>query len=74
MAVADGRAMPSAAPEVVETGSPSFVVLGPEAIGLSTPPTDLHLLPDGRVLATAQREIAFGDGIRWEVFRAMDPE
>jgi PAS domain S-box-containing protein len=63
----------SAAPEgVVESGVPSFVVLGREAIGLTGSPTDIQLMPDGRVLATSQREIAFGDGIRWEVFRAAD--
>lgn len=61
--------MPAAAPGIVETGAPSFVVLGPEAIGLSMPPTDLHLLPNGRVLVVAQREIAYGDGVRWELFR-----
>lgn len=68
----DNGTMPSAATGFVETGTPSFVVLGPEAIGLSSAPTDLHLLPDGRVLATSQREIALGDGFRWEVFRAVD--
>lgn len=61
--------MPAAKPGRVETGTPQFVVLGPEAIGLSSTPTDLHLLPDGRVLVVSQREIAFGDGVRWEVFR-----
>ncbi|MEO5960152.1 MAG: PAS domain S-box protein, partial [Opitutaceae bacterium] len=41
-------------------------------MGLSAPPTDLHVLPDGRILAVSQREISFGDGVRWEVFRAAD--
>lgn len=66
--------MPAAAPGVTETGAPSFVVLGPEAIGLSNAPTDLHLLPDGRVLVVSPRELAFGDGVRWEVYRAAPTE
>jgi PAS domain S-box-containing protein len=65
-------AMPSAPVGMVESGAPSFVVLGPEAIGLSSSPTDLHLLPDGRILVKSQREIAFGDGVRWEAFRGTD--
>lgn len=64
--------MPSAAPGVVETGAPSFVVLGSEAMGLGSVPTDLRFLPDGRILAVAGREMAFGDGVRWEVFRAAE--
>jgi len=64
-------AMPSAPAGIVESGAPSFVVLGPEAFGLSSTPTDLHLLPDGRILVVAQREIAFGDGVRWEAFRGV---
>jgi PAS domain S-box-containing protein len=61
--------MPSAAAGLVETGVPSFVVLGPEAIGLSSRPTDLHLLPDGRILVKSPQEFAFGDGVRWESYR-----
>ncbi len=52
----------------IESGVPNFVVLGPEALGLSAPPTDLHQLPDGRWAAAALRQIAIGDGVRWEVF------
>ena len=66
--------MPAAPAGVIETGAPSFVVLGPEALGLSTAPTDLHLLPDGRILVVAQQELSFGDGVRWETFRAADGE
>ncbi len=66
--------MPAAPAGTVETGVPPFVVLGPEALGLSTAPTDLHLLPDGRILLVAQRELAFGDGVRWEAFRAADDQ
>ena len=64
-----GRAMQSAPAGLTETGAPTFVVLGPEALGLSTPPTDLHVLPDGRILVTSQHELAFGDGVRWETLR-----
>ncbi len=59
----------SAPPGTVETGSPSFTVFGPGAIGADSAPTDLHLLPDGRVLVAAQREIITGDGVRWETVR-----
>ena len=38
-------------------------------MGLSSTPNDIHWLPDGRLLVTAQREVAFGDGIRWETYR-----
>lgn len=66
------QAMPSAPEGVIETGVPSFAVLGPEALGLSSSPLDLNLLPDGRVLVASQRELAFGDGVRWETYRAAD--
>ena len=62
--------MPAAPPELAEVGVPSFVVLGPEAMGLSSVPTDMHLMPDGRILVVAQREIALGDGVRWQAFSA----
>ena len=61
--------MPSAPAGVVEAGTPPFVVLGPEAIGLSSTPTDIHLLPDGSILVVSQQELAFGDGVRWKTFR-----
>ncbi len=66
--------MPSGPPGTVETGAPNFVVLGPEALGVSAPPTDLHLLPDGRVVTVTPREIALGDGARWEAFHAGTEE
>jgi signal transduction histidine kinase len=66
---AESTTMPAAPDGVVETGVPSFVVLGSESLGLNTAPTDLHLLPDGRILVVSQREIAIGDGGRWETFR-----
>ena len=62
--------MPGASEDFVEAGVPAFVVMGPEALGLSTAPSDLHVLPDGRVLVVSQRELAFGDGVRWETFRS----
>ena len=57
-----------AAPGLLETGSPLFTVLTKESLGLNSPPTDLHLMPDGRVLVVAGQQLALGDGIRWEVF------
>jgi PAS domain S-box-containing protein len=71
-AVSIARAMPSAPAAFVETGAPSFVVLGPEAMGLSAQPTDLHLMPDGRILAVSLRELTLGDGLRWEVYRGIE--
>lgn len=64
--------MPSADAGLVESGMPSFVVLGPESLGLSKAPTDLRVLPDGRVLAVYRREIAFSDGFRWQAFQSAD--
>jgi PAS domain S-box-containing protein len=64
--------MPAAPAGAVETGAPSFVVLGPEALGLSAAPVDLQLLPDGRILVASPRELAFGDGVRWEAFRSVE--
>jgi signal transduction histidine kinase/CheY-like chemotaxis protein len=66
---AESRPGAGAPASLIETGVPAFVVLGPEALGLSSPPTDLHLLHDGRVMLFARNEIAIGDGQRWEVVR-----
>ena len=66
--------MPSAPAGVIETGAPSFVVMGPEALGLSSAPTDLHLLPDGRVLVLSEHEVAFGDGVRWDTYLGEDDQ
>ena len=65
---APGQFLPAPPAGTIETGVPTFVVLGPEALGLSAPPSDLHQLPDGRWAAAALRQIAIGDGVRWEVF------
>ncbi len=54
-------------PDLVEVGVPDFVVLGTEALGLSSAPVDLQRLPDGRLVAAALRQIAIGDGTRWDV-------
>ncbi|MEO6994920.1 MAG: hypothetical protein ABI273_15030, partial [Lacunisphaera sp.] len=62
--------IPSARPGVVEAGVPPFAVLGAESLGLDTAPTDIHLMPDGRILIVAGVQLAIGDGVRWEVFRS----
>jgi len=61
--------IPSAPPGQSENGVPAFVVLGPESLGLSSMPTDLKFMPDGRILLVAQRELALGDGVRWQTYR-----
>jgi len=72
-----GQTLPidAALPDFIETGTPPFVVLGPEALGLSAAPVDLQQMPDGRILAFGRGEFALGDGVRWEVFHqaADDP-
>jgi hypothetical protein len=69
-------AMMKAAPAgFVEAGVPSFVVFGPDSLGFSTAPSDMHLLPDGRILVVSQRQIAMGDGTRWDTYQqAPDQE
>ncbi len=66
---AGSGALLAAPPGIVENGAPAFIVLGPEAMGLSLAPSDLHLMPDGRILVVAAREISLGDGVRWETYR-----
>lgn len=61
-----------AAPGLNEAGTPYFEITSPVALGLSAPPTDLQPLPDGRILAFSDRELAIGDGTRWEIHR-LDP-
>ncbi len=60
------------APGHTEAGSPAFVVVGAESFGLEAAPTDLRRMPDGRILLLAPRQIALGDGVRWQTFR-QDP-
>jgi signal transduction histidine kinase/ActR/RegA family two-component response regulator len=57
---------------LVESGAPDFMVFSPRAVGLSASPSDFSILPDGRVVLLAGDEIAIGDGIRWQVFRAAE--
>ncbi len=64
---AQSSPLPPAAPGLNESGIPFFAITSPAAMGLSSPPTDLQLLPDGRILALAGRELALGDGVRWEL-------
>ncbi len=66
---AQSSPLPPAPPDLNEAGIPFFAISSPAALGLSSPPTDLQLLPDGRVLALARRELALGDGVRWELHR-----
>ncbi len=66
---AQGYTLPAAAPGLIETGTPPFVLLRPESMGLSSPVTDLHELPNGTILAIGSSELAIGDGVRWETFR-----
>jgi PAS domain S-box-containing protein len=61
-------------PGLNEAGVPPFVVLGPEALGMSSSPVDLQRLPDGRLLVLGNRELAVGDGVRWQVFRLADDQ
>ncbi|MBK8475346.1 MAG: hypothetical protein IPL39_03310 [Opitutaceae bacterium] len=72
---AQGYLLPQAAPGLIETGTPPFVLLRPDAMGLSAPATDLHELPNGAILAVNESELAVGDGVRWQTFqRASDTE
>ena len=66
--------LPAASPELCEAGVPPFAVISPASLEMSLPPTDLQLLPDGRILVLSRHEIAVGDGVRWERFRAAAPE
>jgi len=68
-ALASNHALASAPPGIVETGVPGFVIYGSESLGLSSPPTDLLRLPDGRMLVAAAHDLALGDGVRWELIR-----
>ena len=72
---AQAHRIESAPPSLIEAGAPHFEVRSYQTLGLDTPPTDLHVLPDGRLLLLAGPQIAIGDGVRWETFRqaADDP-
>jgi signal transduction histidine kinase/CheY-like chemotaxis protein/streptogramin lyase len=75
VAQAQAHRIDSAAPGLIEAGAPHFEVRTYQTLGLDAPPTDLHVLPDGRLLLVAGRQIAIGDGVRWERFQqsADDP-
>lgn len=64
--------IPGPPPGYLEVGLPPFVVLGTEALGLSAPPESFNALPDGRILLVGNRELAVGDGQRWEVFQQAE--
>ena len=66
------QSLPAPPPGQYEAGVPDFLVLGPEALGLGSAPVDLRRLPDGRFVAAALRQIAIGDGSRWDVFTQVD--
>ncbi len=59
----------ASAPGTIESGCPAFVVSGADSLGLDSAPTDLRRLPDGRILLVAPRQIALGDGVRWQTYR-----
>ena len=62
--LAQAHRMPAAADGLFETGVPNYLIRSQDAIGLSSPPSDFHRLPDGRLLIYARQEIALGDGVQ----------
>ena len=72
---AQTRYIDASAPDLIEAGAPLFEVRSYQTLGLDAPPTDLHVLPDGRLLLVAGHQLAIGDGVRWERFQqaANDP-
>ena len=66
---AQAHRIDAATPGLIESGAPPFAILNQEALGLDSPPTDLRLMPDGRVVVMAAQQLALGDGVRWETFR-----
>ena len=66
---AQAHRIESATPGLIESGAPLFEVRNHQTLGLEAPPTDLHVLPDGRLLLVAGPQIAIGDGVRWESFQ-----
>ncbi|HVU16678.1 MAG TPA: PAS domain S-box protein [Candidatus Didemnitutus sp.] len=55
------------APGHTEQGVPAFGIVQAESLGLESTPTDLRVLPDGRLLVVAPRQLVVGDGVRWEM-------
>lgn len=66
---AQSRVIGESAPGLTETGAPLFDVRTYQSLGLDASPTDLQVLPDGRLLLIAGHQIAIGDGLRWEHFQ-----
>ncbi|HEY8995111.1 MAG TPA: hypothetical protein VIM71_10650, partial [Lacunisphaera sp.] len=69
VAHAQSRMIAERAPGLFETGAPLFDVRSYQSLGLDASPTDLQVLPDGRLLLIAGHQIAIGDGVRWERFQ-----
>jgi len=67
-AAAQAHRMQAARAGLLESGAPLYSIRSQDALGLNESPTDIHRLPDGRMLVLAGNEIAFGDGSRWEIF------
>lgn len=66
--------MDAPTPGLLEVGAPLFNVHTSVSLSLGAPPTDLHVLPDGRILVFANQQLALGDGTRWEVFLHAEDE
>lgn len=66
---AQSAQLSAAAPGLVEAGAPRFTITTPESMGLLAAPTDIQLMPDGRLVAVYEHQIAIGDGLRWEVYQ-----
>ena len=68
-ALAQANYIKDSAPGLIETGAPLFEVRTYQSLGLDSPPSDLEVLPDGRLMLFAGHQIAIGDGVRWERFQ-----
>jgi len=68
-ASAQAPQLSGADPGLIENGAPRFTITTPEAMGLLAAPTDIQLMPDGRLVAVNENQIAIGDGLRWEVYQ-----
>jgi PAS domain S-box-containing protein len=49
-----------------EMGVPEFAILSSESLGLESAPTDLHVMPDGRLLVVSPHQLVVSDGVRWQ--------
>jgi len=73
MLSARGELIAEAPPGQIESGVPAFVTYSREALGLTSPCSDIRRLPDGRIILASQRELVLGDGVRWTLI-AQDPK